>query len=127
MCWNPCGLSFAHTASNSFSKAIPSSLSNHSLLNKVYLDINKFSGPLPVDFTLPNIVEIHLSQNLLTGTLPSSLGRQPKLRLLELSDNYFQGKVLFRWCFWFYVRLIVCINDVTGTLMGLIVNVCCYC
>ncbi|RZC70233.1 hypothetical protein C5167_033352 [Papaver somniferum] len=68
-------------------------LSNMKSLSQVWLQTNKFSGPLP-DFTnLSNLKELNLRDNLFTGPVPSSLTGLKSLQILSLTNNQLQGPV----------------------------------
>lgn len=78
-----------------FSGLLPSSLAN--LIRIVELDIsyNKFSGSLPPfhSESVPNLLDLRVSFNLLTGGIHSSVFTLPSLKTLYLNDNQFSGEL----------------------------------
>ena len=66
------------------------------LLEILQLNGNRLSGKLPIrmDIFLPNLRELHLHDNFLTGEVPSSVGEMMNLRHLGLYNNALNGKLL---------------------------------
>ena len=66
------------------------------LLELLQLDSNRLSGKLPIrmDIFFPNLRELRLNDNLLTGEVPSSVGEMVNLKTLVLHDNSLSGKLL---------------------------------
>eukprot|EP00250_Pteridium_aquilinum_P004159 c14389_g1_i1 orf=601-2556(+) len=80
--------------SNRLSGGLPSDLANCSFMRSIYLQNNKMSGPLPLNFLLwPNLVHVDLSSNNFSGSLPSSLANLTELKSLFLQNNSLSGSV----------------------------------
>ncbi|PIA29856.1 hypothetical protein AQUCO_05800140v1 [Aquilegia coerulea] len=66
-------------------------------LNQLYLDNNKLSGPLPLDIGQKlhpqQFVGLSLSENRFTGSIPSSISQLVHLRDLDLGSNLFSGPI----------------------------------
>lgn len=75
---------------NSFSGWIPSSLASLSALEEVYLDGNRFEGPVPSLGGLRNLTRLELQDNSFSGEFPE-LGELNSLRFVDASNNAFSG------------------------------------
>ncbi|XP_048140722.1 probable LRR receptor-like serine/threonine-protein kinase At3g47570 [Rhodamnia argentea] len=74
--------------------AIPGEIGSLVNLNRLQMDVNKFSGEVPSNFgNLQNLVVLQLIDNNLGGTIPTSLGNLTKLIILSLGWNNFHGKI----------------------------------
>ena len=66
-------------------------ISNSSGLQKIALESNKFSGPVPI---FPkSLLSAELNRNRLSGTIPSEIGASTSLQLLELRHNQINGTI----------------------------------
>lgn len=83
-----------YLSKNKFSGTIPSNyFEKMDLLKKVWLDDNQFSGRIPESLVqLPNLMELHLESNQLSGQIPP-LGYPGMVRDLNLSKNNLEGEV----------------------------------
>jgi Leucine-rich repeat (LRR) protein len=63
------------------------------LMRIISLSGNEFTGPIPDRWgaTMPELAEIILVMNLLTGSLPASIGRLSNLGNLNVGDNQLTG------------------------------------
>ncbi|GJY86518.1 kinase-like domain-containing protein [Tanacetum coccineum] len=75
--------------------SIPPSIFNLSLLINFSLCHNHLTGSLPSEIgnQLPNVEDLELWDNELTGVLPPSISNCSKLRFLEMGYNNFIGKL----------------------------------
>jgi LRR receptor-like serine/threonine-protein kinase FLS2 len=80
---------------NNFTGPIPSEMFNISTVQVISMVCNNFSGHLPsnVGFFLPNLQQLFLWENQLSGTIPSSISNASQLTLLDLSNNSFSGLI----------------------------------
>jgi Leucine-rich repeat (LRR) protein len=62
-------------------------------LNQLSISMNSLSGPLSLDFGGPNLTDLILSFNYLTGHLPRPICESKTLKLLDLSNNLFEGEL----------------------------------
>nr|XP_043634547.1 putative receptor-like protein kinase At3g47110 [Erigeron canadensis] len=104
---NPLGGSIPHTLGRwkrikefylgvcNLNGTIPASIYNFSLLTKFGLDFNQLVGSLSPTFgsMVPNLIQLQMGTNQLSGLLPSSISNCSKLHTLSMSENYFSGKV----------------------------------
>ncbi|KAL6206198.1 hypothetical protein ACLB2K_023447 [Fragaria x ananassa] len=86
-----------------------------------YLDLrsNSFSGPIPSNYDqlLPNLEELSLSDNNLSGSIPPSLCNMSSLRFLILRSNHLSGDFSRAWSTWPYIQAVdVSYNDLTGNI-----------
>ncbi|KAL6206194.1 hypothetical protein ACLB2K_023443 [Fragaria x ananassa] len=86
-----------------------------------YLDLrsNSFSGPIPSNYDqlLPNLEELSLSDNNLSGSIPPSLCNMSSLRFLILRSNHLSGDFSRAWSMWPYIQNVdVSYNDLTGNI-----------
>ncbi|XP_054778401.1 probable LRR receptor-like serine/threonine-protein kinase At3g47570 [Prosopis cineraria] len=74
---------------------IPSNIFNISMLTRLSLGANFFSGPLPLDLGvgIPNLKELLLEENELIGQIPSSISNASMLITLDLSLNKFSRDI----------------------------------
>ncbi|VFQ86762.1 unnamed protein product [Cuscuta campestris] len=73
-------------------------LANMSSLWSVWLNGNKFQGPIPDLSKCTSIIELGLEDNLLTGIVPLSLMALPNLDYIDLHNNKLQGPLpVFGW------------------------------
>ncbi|CAM0942615.1 unnamed protein product [Alopecurus aequalis] len=80
---------------NKLSGGIPEKMFNQSSLKSLDVGSNFLGKALPSNFgdTLPNLVDLYMSNNSFQGHIPSSLGNISGLILLDLSFNCFTGQV----------------------------------
>jgi Leucine-rich repeat (LRR) protein len=107
------GLRYLYHSNNSITGAIPSGLRNLTSLERIDLCLNQLtgqipmlprsligvgismnclSGPLPLDFGAPNLTELSLSSNHLTGHVPRAICQLQNLVTLDLSSNLLEGE-----------------------------------
>ncbi|KAL7081772.1 hypothetical protein ACP275_14G059100 [Erythranthe tilingii] len=60
-------------------------------LQSVWLQSNKFTGPIPDLSGCTELSDLQLRDNSLTGVIPDSLTKLPKLQTVALQNNKFQG------------------------------------
>jgi Leucine-rich repeat (LRR) protein len=84
-----------HAASNNLQGVIPSALFTLTKMERITLDFNAFSGPLPSDLNnLKNLKLFSAADNLLTGQLPDLDGASlDELQTLRLQLNAFRGSL----------------------------------
>lgn len=76
---------------NSLFGSLPN-LANLNQLQSVSLSDNRFTGSIPLEFIdLPNLSQLELQENLLTGTIPPF--SQPTLIVFNVSNNRLQGEI----------------------------------
>ncbi|GKA54222.1 leucine-rich repeat protein [Tanacetum coccineum] len=75
--------------------SIPRSIFNLSLLANFSVAVNHLTGSLPSEIgnQLPNLENLQLRDNELTGVLSPSISNCSKLRYLEMANNNFGGKL----------------------------------
>ncbi|MED6184596.1 hypothetical protein PIB30_048927 [Stylosanthes scabra] len=78
---------------NNLSGPIPPKIFNISTLKYLYLSYNSLSGNIPsqMGYTLPNLVQLHLTGNKLVGSIPNGLFNATLLTKIDLSENQFNG------------------------------------
>lgn len=80
--------------SNQLIGPLPSSVSDLSVLYRLYIDNNKLSGPLPAELgSLSNLTQLSASGNGFSGPLPASLADLTQLQRLLLDGNQLSGGV----------------------------------
>ncbi|KAM5573193.1 hypothetical protein ABKV19_012966 [Rosa sericea] len=85
-------LSFLNLSSNLFSGALPSF---SPMLDSLYLSNNRFSGPLSslCATQYPDLSDLDISKNLLSGELPNCWMQFQELQVLNLGKNKLSGKI----------------------------------
>ncbi|XP_022737018.1 probable inactive receptor kinase At4g23740 [Durio zibethinus] len=79
--------------SNAISGSFPSDFAELKNLTNLYLQFNKFSGPLP-DFSVwNNLTIVSLSNNGFNGSIPPSVSKLTHLTALNLSNNSLSGDI----------------------------------
>lgn len=78
-----------------FSGLIPPSLANLTSVTELDISYNSFTGSIPDfrDSTVPNLKDLRLSFNLLTGSIDPHIFTLPSLQILYLNDNRLGGKL----------------------------------
>ncbi|KAI3470435.1 hypothetical protein Pfo_027098 [Paulownia fortunei] len=78
-----------------FSGLIPPSLANLTSVIEIDISYNNFNGSIPAfrDSGVPNLADLRLSFNLLTGTIDPLLFTLPSLKVLYLNDNHLRGEL----------------------------------
>ncbi|XP_047958002.1 putative receptor-like protein kinase At3g47110 isoform X4 [Salvia hispanica] len=92
--FNMSSLTFLSFSDNSLSGSI-STFHNLPMLEKLYLDNNKFTGWLPSIMCNNNssIREVYLSENQLEGNIPPNMLTCKHLQLLDFSQNNLSGNI----------------------------------
>ncbi|CAL4980065.1 unnamed protein product [Urochloa decumbens] len=101
-------------SNNSISGAIPSGIQNFTSLEYLRFSSNRLSGQIPLlprslrildvpmnflsghlpwGFAAPNLENLILSFNFITGQLPESICESQKMTFLDLSHNFFEGEL----------------------------------
>ena len=80
-------------ALNGFTGKVPQELSSISTLEKIFCDVNMFTGSVPDLTSQPNFLRLILSNNMLTGQLSHSIWNLFTLEELAVSDNYLNGTI----------------------------------
>lgn len=62
-----------------------------STLSHLWLEDNKFTGTLPAGNRFPNLVNLNVSGNQLSGTFPTVINQFDKLQYLDVSYNQLSG------------------------------------
>ncbi|XP_011046105.1 PREDICTED: probable inactive receptor kinase At2g26730 [Populus euphratica] len=84
-------LAYLNFRNNSIYGPLPN-LSNLVLLESVFFSYNRFTGPIPSEYTeLPNLEQLELQQNYLDAEIPPF--GQPTLTLFNVSYNHLQGSI----------------------------------
>ncbi|KAL2629462.1 hypothetical protein R1flu_014148 [Riccia fluitans] len=73
--------------------SIPTELNDLTELTDLWLDKNKFTGPIPSFNNLQNLKTLHLQNNHLNGSIPSELSELLHLQELFLDNNTLSGAV----------------------------------
>ncbi|KAK9805610.1 hypothetical protein WJX72_007771 [[Myrmecia] bisecta] len=90
-------LQFIAASGNRFQFVIPPELMYMTQLRGLWIQNSNVSGPLPPSlFLLPNLHQLHLSGNMLTGTLPS-IATTLALKELDLASNRLHGTLPSDW------------------------------
>lgn len=79
--------------SNNLRGQLPMEVFNFSAMRSMNLNSNFIEGHLPSVTALPNLINIQLHGNYLTGAIPSSISNCSKIVVLELSGNRFVGSI----------------------------------
>lgn len=81
-------------SNNEFSGPLPTSISNFSSVQFVFLGGNQFFGQIPSSIgQLQQVMKLDLSKNSLTGTIPPEIGNCTHLTYLDLSQNNLSGSI----------------------------------
>ncbi|EFH53802.1 hypothetical protein ARALYDRAFT_905940 [Arabidopsis lyrata subsp. lyrata] len=80
---------------NKFSGVFPPSIFNLSSLEDLYIADNHFSGRLRHDFgiLLPNLRELNMAVNYLTGSIPATISNISTLQKLGMNHNSLTGSI----------------------------------
>ncbi|CAL4992542.1 unnamed protein product [Urochloa decumbens] len=88
--WNCTSLEYFHFGSNRLSGQIP--LLPRSL--RIFeVPMNFLSGVLPLELEAPNLQNLILSFNYITGEVPRSICESQRMAFLDLSNNLFEGEL----------------------------------
>ncbi|CAM0874994.1 unnamed protein product [Alopecurus aequalis] len=80
-----------YLSNNTLQGSIPS-LANCSILKAVWLNNNGLTGLIPADFP-PNIQQLQLSSNDISGTIPPSLANITTLKKISFAFNRIEGSI----------------------------------
>ncbi|KAJ3235656.1 hypothetical protein HDU81_000288 [Chytriomyces hyalinus] len=87
-------LSELNLSNNQLSGRLPNSITLLTDLERLYLQENKFSGPLPTEIGgLLNLRILHLGGNQISGVIPDSISSLVALEALDLCRNSFVGTI----------------------------------
>ncbi|XP_024028932.1 probable LRR receptor-like serine/threonine-protein kinase At1g67720 [Morus notabilis] len=75
------------------SGSLPSTISNLTALNHIWLGGNKLTGSIPEMWSLKELKTLHLENNQLEGPIPKSLGQLPRLYEIFLQNNNLGGQI----------------------------------
>ncbi|KAF5472278.1 hypothetical protein F2P56_009012 [Juglans regia] len=75
--------------------SIPFGIFNISTIRWIGMAVNNLSGHLPsnMGLFLPNLQQLFLGENKLSGTIPNSISNASQLALVELAENSFSGLI----------------------------------
>ncbi|GJN04596.1 hypothetical protein PR202_ga22159 [Eleusine coracana subsp. coracana] len=62
-------------------------------LKVLHAQMNFLSGNLPSKFRAPNLVNLIISSNYITGQVPQTICESENIKLLDLSNNLFEGEL----------------------------------
>jgi hypothetical protein len=80
---------------NRISGPLPKSFANLNKTKHFHMNNNSISGQIPPELgSLPSIVHILLDNNNLSGYLPPELSNMPRLLILQLDNNHFDGTTI---------------------------------
>uniref|UniRef100_A0A7S1VRZ1 L domain-like protein n=1 Tax=Grammatophora oceanica TaxID=210454 RepID=A0A7S1VRZ1_9STRA len=84
---------------NFLTGAIPDSIGDMADLEYIYMEVNRFTGPLPPGLmALSKLRDIKFRDNQLRGVLPTNLGYELKeLEVIDFSENSFEGEIPTSW------------------------------
>jgi Leucine-rich repeat (LRR) protein len=83
-----------HLTDNGLTGTFPNELYNLLFLEKLYLNFNRFTGPLSPGIAMMNsLKELFVFHNSLTGSIPSELAKLPNIEVIALGENEFSGNV----------------------------------
>ncbi|KAF7187546.1 hypothetical protein HII31_11170 [Pseudocercospora fuligena] len=85
-------LTFLDLRYNGFSGPLPADLFNGKDMDIIFINDNKFTGPIP-ETTKANVTYVTLANNQLTGPIPASLANNVGLKELLLGGNQLTGNV----------------------------------
>jgi len=87
---NCTSLEYLHFSSNRLSGQIPLLPRSIRILD---VPMNFLSGHLPLEFGSPNLKNLIISFNYITGQVPPSVCESPNMAFLDLSNNLFEGEL----------------------------------
>ncbi|XP_039777300.1 LRR receptor-like serine/threonine-protein kinase GSO1 [Panicum virgatum] len=87
---NCTSLEYLHFSSNRLSGQIPLLPRSIRILD---VPTNFLSGHLPLEFGFPNLKNLIISFNYITGQVPPSVCESPNMAFLDLSNNLFEGEL----------------------------------
>lgn len=83
-----------HLTDNGLTGTFPNELYSLRFLEKLYLNFNRFTGPLsPSIAMMTSLKELFLFHNSLTGSIPSELASLPNIEVITLGENEFSGSL----------------------------------
>ncbi|KAL7086289.1 hypothetical protein ACP275_14G330000 [Erythranthe tilingii] len=89
---------------------------NISTIQMMELSANQFSGQLPsaIELSLPNLQQLYLGRNKLSGLIPSFITNASSLAVLEMVENSFSGPIPNFGDSRLLQRLLIGENNLTG-------------
>ncbi|KAF2912431.1 hypothetical protein DAI22_10g009800 [Oryza sativa Japonica Group] len=87
---NMANLEYLHLSSNRLSGQMPLLPTSLKIL---HAQMNFLSGHLPLEFRAPNLENLIISSNYITGQVPGSICESENMKHLDLSNNLFEGEV----------------------------------
>ncbi|GJP42034.1 hypothetical protein CLOM_g1633 [Closterium sp. NIES-68] len=91
--FNLTSLSVLDVVGNFITGTVPVGISRLVNLRVLGLGLNQLSGPLDPLSNLPQLIFLHLDQNLFNGSISSELGKLTTLRFLSLKENEFSASI----------------------------------
>ncbi|XWS27104.1 hypothetical protein CRYUN_Cryun26dG0087800 [Craigia yunnanensis] len=114
-------LSFLRLSNNNLSgKIVPTTFSSNAL-SQLYLDGNNFHGEIPLidnsTVGFPNLWDIDLSNNHLSGSVPKWICNMSYLETLDLSNNHLDGLIPSELCNLDWLEVLdLSQNNISGSL-----------
>ncbi len=115
---NLTGLEYLYLNSNQLTGSIPSSIGNLTSLEYLDLKYNQLTGPIPAEiWDLTSLRVLLLDNNQLTGSIPQEIGNLTSLEWLYLYENQLTGSIPTEIGNLTSLRwLLLCCNQLTGSI-----------